>query len=75
MKCEEFIELMAPLTEKWLKCNNSIVMKRDDKIIAIALHSHLGREKFEETYNGQLFHDNPRLVFKDDYAEGTLYAC
>lgn len=70
MKNEEFIEIMAPMTEKWLKCNSSIVMKKDNKIISISLNSDLERAKFEDTYDGQLFHDNPQIVFKPDYAEG-----
>uniref|UniRef100_A0AC34FHR9 Uncharacterized protein n=1 Tax=Panagrolaimus sp. ES5 TaxID=591445 RepID=A0AC34FHR9_9BILA len=69
IKDEELIELIHPLVDRWIKCENSIVIKHKKKIIGTAFGSLHTSEEFEELYRGQLFHENPQFVNKDDYAE------
>uniref|UniRef100_A0AC34GRB6 Uncharacterized protein n=1 Tax=Panagrolaimus sp. ES5 TaxID=591445 RepID=A0AC34GRB6_9BILA len=69
IKGEELIELIHPLVDRWIKCENSIVIKHNKKIIGTAFGSLHTSEEFEELYRGQLFHENPQFVIKDDYAE------
>uniref|UniRef100_A0A914YRK0 Uncharacterized protein n=1 Tax=Panagrolaimus superbus TaxID=310955 RepID=A0A914YRK0_9BILA len=72
IKGEELIELIHPLVDRWIKCENSIIIKHNKKIIGTAFGSLHKSEEFEELYRGQLFHENPQFVIKDDYAEGIV---
>uniref|UniRef100_A0A914YMP3 N-acetyltransferase domain-containing protein n=1 Tax=Panagrolaimus superbus TaxID=310955 RepID=A0A914YMP3_9BILA len=69
IKGNELIDLLGPMIANWIKCQNSIVAKNDNKIVGIFMGCIVERYEFHEIYRGALFHDNPKLVLKNDYAE------
>uniref|UniRef100_A0AC35FR18 N-acetyltransferase domain-containing protein n=1 Tax=Panagrolaimus sp. PS1159 TaxID=55785 RepID=A0AC35FR18_9BILA len=70
IKGNELIELLGPMIKNWIKCENSIIAKADNnKIVGIFMGSLVERYEFCEIYRGALFHDKPKLLLKNDYAE------
>uniref|UniRef100_A0A914YYR1 Uncharacterized protein n=1 Tax=Panagrolaimus superbus TaxID=310955 RepID=A0A914YYR1_9BILA len=69
IKCEELIERWAPLIAKYILSETSVIIKDGDKIVGTGFGNVHDRKDFDRIFRGQLFHDNPKFVIKDDYAE------
>uniref|UniRef100_A0AC35FFF0 Uncharacterized protein n=1 Tax=Panagrolaimus sp. PS1159 TaxID=55785 RepID=A0AC35FFF0_9BILA len=69
LKGEELIEIIHPQVVQWISSKNSIIVKHDEKIIGASFGSLHDRKEFDSLYRGQLFHDNPKFVIKEDYGE------
>uniref|UniRef100_A0A914Q0F7 Uncharacterized protein n=1 Tax=Panagrolaimus davidi TaxID=227884 RepID=A0A914Q0F7_9BILA len=69
LKGEELIEIIHPQVVQWISSKNSIIVKHDEKIIGASFGSLHDRKEFDALYRGQLFHDNPKFVIKEDYGE------
>ena len=61
---------MAESVAAWIQNDCSMILKDDDKIVGAFFCSYHTPDEFPTLYDSELFHENPKFIIKEDYAEG-----
>uniref|UniRef100_A0AC35FQC1 Uncharacterized protein n=1 Tax=Panagrolaimus sp. PS1159 TaxID=55785 RepID=A0AC35FQC1_9BILA len=69
IKGEELIKRWEPLIAKYILSETSIIIKDGEKIVGTGFGNVHNRKDFDRIFRGQLFHENPKFIIKDDYSE------